>query len=222
MINVIGVKKKYGKKVVLNNINITFPEQKINFLMGKNGSGKTTFIKCLTDLEKYEGKIEIDGGLFCSKKLQTLVLWDDCPFYDDLRGIDNLVILGEGKYSKNKIIDIVSEFVDEELLYKKVKKYSYGQKKKLGLAMALVLNPQYIIMDEITNGLDYDTLLMLKKLIIKWAKDKTIILTGHQFGFYNDIVENVYVYTKNGNVKSYIDIKSIGKTLEEIYDETMH
>lgn len=222
MINVIGVSKKYGKKLVLDNISMTFPERKINFLMGKNGSGKTTFIKCLTDLEKYEGKIEIDGEAFLHKKAETLVLWDDCPFYENLSGIDNLIIFGEGKYCASEIVTIVNEFLDEELLNKKVKAYSYGQKKKLGLAMAVILSPTYIIMDEISNGLDYDTLVLLKKLIIKWTEEKTIILTGHQFGFYNDMVDNVYVNTPNGSLVSYMDIKSKEITLEEIYNETMH
>lgn len=222
MICVNGVSKKYGKKTVLNNINMNLPEKKVNFLMGKNGSGKTTFIKCLTDLEKYEGRIELDGEPFSSKKLETLVLWDDCPFYDDMTGLDNLVLFGENNYEKSDIPSVVSEFVDRELLDKKVKTYSYGQKKKLGLALAIILNPSYIIMDEISNGLDYDTLTLLKILIAKWSEEKTIILTGHQFSFYDDIVDNVFVYNQCGKIECYMEIKKSGKTLEDIYNETMH
>lgn len=222
MICVNGVSKKYGKKTVLNDINMTFIENKVNFLMGKNGSGKTTFIKCLTDLEKYEGIIELDGEPFSSKKMETLVLWDDCPFYDDMTGLDNLNLFGENKYEKSQIPSFVSEFIDKELLEKKVKTYSYGQKKKLGLALAIILDPSYIIMDEISNGLDYDTLMLLKKLIRKWSEEKTVILTGHQFSFYDDIVDNVYVYNRQGKIECYTDIKESGKTLEDIYNETMH
>ncbi|MCR5836318.1 MAG: ATP-binding cassette domain-containing protein [Lachnospiraceae bacterium] len=215
MIKVLGLEKNYGKKKVLNNINVSFPDNQINFLMGKNGAGKTTFLKCVASLERYNGKIEfVDNN-------DILVIWDDCPFYTDNSGIDNLVIFDEKNRNKKEIEEIVSNMIGIDVLRKKVKNYSYGQKKKLALALVELLDPCYILMDEISNGLDFDTLVELKEMIEKWKGNKNIILTGHQFSFYDGLVDNVYVI-KDGLVTEYLDIKSKKLKLEDIYNETMH
>lgn len=219
MINVSNLEKRYGRNEVFNNINVSFPDNKINFLMGKNGSGKTTFLKCASSLEKYHGLIEYEDNK--NEKGGKLVIWDDCPFYTDMSGIDNLIIFDEQNRNKKEIEKLVSSILSIELLRKKVKSYSYGQRKKLALALVILLNPYYLMMDEISNGLDYDTLLELKKMLEEWKIEKNIILTGHQFSFYDGIVDNVYVI-KDGFIKEYLDIKTTNLKLEEIYDETMH
>lgn len=221
MIEIRNFTKAYGKKIILENVNVTFPERKINFLMGPNGAGKTTLIKCLTRLENFEGTILIDDCDYIHIKDRFFVLWDDCPFYNNMKGIDNLHIFSEKRISKDKIIEKVSNFIDEDLLKKKVKNYSYGQRKKLALALVLLLEPEYIIMDEITNGLDYDTLKYLEIVIKEWAKTKTIIMTGHQFGFYNGVVENVYVY-KNKGIERVDNFNQKKDRLEDIYNESVH
>lgn len=219
MIEVLNLEKKYGRNVVLNNVNVSFPDNKINFLMGKNGSGKTTFLKCASSLEKYNGSIKYKDKT--NEKGGILVVWDECPFYTDMSGIDNLIIFDEQNRSKKEIEELVSPILNIELLRKKVKKYSYGQKKKLALALVVLLNPYYLMMDEISNGLDYDTLIELKNILEEWKIEKNIILTGHQFSFYDGIVDNVYVI-KDGSITEYLDIKTSNLKLEEIYDETMH
>lgn len=220
MITIKNFSKNYGKKKVLNNVNITFEDNNVNFIMGKNGRGKTTLLKCISGLEGYKGTIKIDNR----KKEEMLgemnVIWDDCPFYKDLRGIDNLEIFTG--LSKKQIIERVQGVIESDLLKKKVKSYSYGQKKKLALAMTVILDSKCIIMDEISNGLDFDTLEQLKAFIKGWKSKKNIILTGHQFSFYDGMVDNVFVICNDGSVKEYINIKDSGKKLEEIYHETMH
>lgn len=221
MITIHNFSKKYKKAYVLKNVNVEFPEKKINFLMGKNGAGKTTLIKCITKLEDYTGEILIDECSYTEKRNDFMILWDDCPFYDNLTGVDNLRIFSCKSYDKKELEQKVADFIDTDLLYRKVKTYSYGQKKKLALALVEINKPQYVIMDEITNGLDYDTLLFLKDKLVEWAKTKTIILTGHQFGFYNGLVENVFVY-KDGTIFEENDYEKNDVTLEEVYDEKLH
>lgn len=221
MITIHNFSKKYKKTDVLKNVNVEFPHQEINFLMGKNGAGKTTLIKCITKLEGYDGKILIDGCDYKEKRGKFMVLWDDCPFYDNLTGADNLSIFSCRNYKKRELEQKVEDFIAPDLLHRRVKTYSYGQKKKLALALVEITNPQYVIMDEITNGLDYDTLLFLKDRVVEWAKTKTVILTGHQFGFYNGLVENVFVY-KDGTIVKESNYNKNNVTLEEVYNEKLH
>ena len=176
MIEIKDFSKRYKNKIILDDINLIIEENKISFLMGKNGSGKTTLLKCVASLENYEGQILIDKKENINSKKSYFIIWDDCPYYVDDNGIDNLFLLSEGKYSKKEIYDIVKDVMNESLLKKKVKQYSYGEKKKLSFALIMLLNPAVIIMDEITNGLDYDTLLYLKDRLLEWSKDKTILL----------------------------------------------
>uniref|UniRef100_UPI0025DE1F3F ATP-binding cassette domain-containing protein n=1 Tax=Eubacterium sp. TaxID=142586 RepID=UPI0025DE1F3F len=192
MIVIKDFSKEYKNKKILDDINLTIEENKISFLMGKNGAGKTTLLKCIASLENYNGQILIDEKENINSKKTYFIIWDDCPYYVDSNGIDNLFLLSEGKYSKKEICDIVKDVMNESLLKKKVKRYSYGEKKKLSFALVMLLNPSVIIMDEITNGLDFDTLVYLKERLLEWSKDKTIFLTGHQFSFYDGMVDDVY------------------------------
>lgn len=221
MIEIKDFSKRYKNKIILDDINLIIEENKISFLMGKNGSGKTTLLKCVASLENYEGQILIDKKENINSKKSYFIIWDDCPYYVDDNGIDNLFLLSEGKYSKKEIYDIVKDVMNESLLKKKVKQYSYGEKKKLSFALIMLLNPAVIIMDEITNGLDYDTLLYLKDRLLEWSKDKTILLTGHQFSFYDGIVDDVYVINQERHIVEYKNIKEINLKLEDIYNETM-
>lgn len=221
MIKIQNFSKKYNDKYVLKDVNVEFPEKKINFLMGKNGAGKTTLVKCIGELEKYTGKIIIDGCNYKDKRNEFMMLWDDCPFYDNLSGADNLRIFACKEYKKSELEEKVVDFITPDLLCRKVKEYSYGQKKKLALALVELKNPKYLIMDEITNGLDYDTLLFLRDRVVEWAKSKTVILTGHQFGFYNGLVENVFVYRDKTIIRE-VDYNKNDVTLEEVYRDRMH
>lgn len=222
MIEVINLSKEYKKKKIINNSSFILSENKISFLMGVNGSGKTTFIKCIMDLETYSGKVLFDGKECKCIKEKCLVLWDDCPFYTNLSGIKNLILFSEGKKNKNQVIESALKYLDNDLLCTKVHKYSYGQKKKLALALVDILQPRYLIMDEISNGLDYDTMKFLKNQIKKWATNTTILLTGHQFDFYNDIVDNIFIL-KNSEITPLNDeLNSRSIKLEEIYDKELH
>lgn len=221
MIECKSFSKAYGKIPVINKSDIQIRDRKISFIMGKNGSGKTTFIKCLMGLESYQGKIIIDGKQIEEVQQDCLVLWDDCPFYTNISGMDNLLVLGEGKKSKREIEKISMNYMSRELLNAKVKTYSYGQKKKLALTLSFLLEPKYLVMDEISNGLDYDTIKMLRKLIRDMSNDITVILTGHQFEFYNELVDDVYLI-QDGNLVLYgEDIHEKDIKLEDIYNETM-
>lgn len=221
MIELKNFAKKYKEQVVLQDTNVKIGNNKISFLLGPNGCGKTTLLKCIGGLEDYSGTITYNNDDIDKIRKDTLIIWDDCPFYDNLSGLDNLVILSEdANLTKSDIKDIAKNYIDERLLKRKVKTYSYGQRKKLAIALQEILNPKLLIMDEISNGLDYDTMKVLKEDIKRISQDKNIILTGHQFGFYEDMVEEVLVFVDNtikDVTEEYNEYKSLAKIYERYY-----
>lgn len=220
MIEVRKVGKKYTKHILFEDTNICLRDGKISFLLGKNGIGKTTFVKCMFELERHEGIFLFDGKKVNEVRNKSWVIWDDTPFYTNLTGMENLIILSEGVLKK-EIENIATEYLNKDVLKRRVKSYSYGQRKKLSLILVEIMKPQYLIMDEISNGLDYETMCFLKEKLKIWSKDINIFLTGHQFGFYNDIVDDVYFFDKK-TIKLYCeDFQENEKNLEDIYNEKM-
>lgn len=222
MIQCMDLSKSYSKKCVIDKSNFEIESNKISFLMGANGTGKTTFIKCLMEMENYKGKITLDCKNINQVREKCLVIWDDCPFYTNLSGITNLMIFGENKKSKKQIIEIATKRLESALLKNNVKTYSYGQKKKLALALVEILQPKYLFMDEISNGLDFDMMKELKDDIKRWAETMTIFLTGHQFSFYNELVDSLFAFKDKQIVLLEENFSSCGETLEEIYGKRMH
>src|SRR5690625_1245330 len=127
------------------------------------------------------------------------------------------------KYIKNKkqIKAIASRFLKSKLLKNKVKNYSYGQKKILALALVDILKPRYLIMDEISNGLDFEMIRYSQKLIKSWSEDGTGMITGHQFSFYNEIIDVVFIFKNNDVALLTKDFQNKKLKLEDMYDEAI-
>jgi len=221
MIECKNISKNYRENVIMKSSSINIRNNKISFLMGPNGHGKTTFIKCLMGMEKFKGNFLFDGKEINNVRKQILVLWDDCPFYTNLSGLKNLIIFSENIKNKKQIKAIASRFLNSELLKNKVKNYSYGQKKILALALVEILKPRYLIMDEISNGLDFEMIRYSQKLIKSWSEDGTVLLTGHQFSFYNEIIDDVFIFKNNDVSLLTKDFQNQKLKLEDIYDEAI-
>lgn len=222
MIQFVDFSKSYFNKHIIDESNFDISDNKISFLMGPNGSGKTTLIKCIMEMEDHKGKVIFDGKDINQVRENCLVLWDDCPFYASLSGMKNLIIFGENKKSKKQIKQIATKYLGDEVLSSKVKTYSYGQKKKLALSLIEILEPKYLFMDEVSNGLDYDTIKLLTRDIKKWAETMTIILTGHQFSFYNKLVDSLFVFKDKQITLFKENFDDCDESLEEIYDNKIH
>lgn len=207
MIELKGLTKEYDKKTIFNDINIVFPKHTINFVLGRNGVGKTTLYKCILGLESYKGEVIMnENKLYC--------VFDNHPFYYNLSGFDNIELYKKIYGIHNTIPIDYHSIMNKDILKKKVKKYSYGQKKKLALLLVDIIQPDILLLDEASNGLDYESIKFLKVKLAEWKKNMTIIISGHQLDFYDTVVESIFVMKD----KSLLSISRNNRKLEEIYD----
>lgn len=221
MIELKQFKKCYGKKTLYEPTDLTIPGNAVSFLMGNNGCGKTTLLKCLAGLESYGGQILFDGRPLSEVRDQILVIWDDSPCFSNLNGLQNLELLCEGRKPKKAIAEAGERYLGRDVLKRKVKSYSYGQKKKLMLALADLLEPAYLVMDEISNGLDVDMMDELAEHLLRMKAHCTLLLTGHQFSFYEKIAEHIFLKRKQKVTYVAPEMRA-DRSLEDLYhDKTM-
>ena len=180
--------KYYGSKAALQNVSLQLKENCITGLVGPNGAGKSTLIKLITGLiHPSSGSVEIDN---CNvhtqhrKALQHLGAIVEWPsFYADLSARRNLQIFsgGHGAAYEKKLAEVTSFLKIDHLLEKKVGVFSTGMKQRLGIALALLPNSKYIILDEPTNGLDPAGIVEIRQLISEYNRQYgiTVLVSSH-------------------------------------------
>ena len=185
-IEVKNLNKSFNKIEVLKDINITFESGKIYGLIGRNGSGKSVFLKLLCGFYKptsgkilYDG-IDISGNNTFPKDTRALI--EKPCFLPDLTGLENLILLADiqKKIGTNEIYKTLKDLNLYEEKDKKYSTYSLGTKQKLGLAQVLMENPKVIILDEPLNGIENKTAEKFREIIKKEKeKGKLIIIASH-------------------------------------------
>jgi len=183
------VTKSYSKKIVLSNINLTIHKGEIYGLIGPSGAGKTTLIKLIVGMEKAEeGIVHVLG-----KPIPNLDVLQEIGYmsqsdalYTELTGEENLKFFASlfrmNKEEQKRRISYVSELVNlTGELKKKVSAYSGGMKRRLSLGIALIQNPELLVLDEPTVGIDPELRLSIWKELyrLKEIEGKTIIVTTH-------------------------------------------
>ena len=186
MIKVENVSLKIKKDMILRNINVEFDDGKIHGIIGRNGSGKTMLMKCICGFIKpTEGEITVAGkkiGVDCDFPESVGVIIETPEFIPYYTGFKNLKLLADirhkiGDEDIRKSIELVG--LDPNLK-KSVKKYSLGMRQRLGLAQAIMENPDLLILDEPMNGLDKDGVGEMRKYLLDLkAQGKTILIASH-------------------------------------------
>ncbi|MEG1048245.1 MAG: ABC transporter ATP-binding protein [Bacilli bacterium] len=194
-----NLKKSFKDNIILDNINVTFESAKITGITGRNGSGKSVFFKIISQIYDSDlGYIFYDGVKIDDSNNHTLdirVLIDKPCFLDDLSGYDNLKLLAEiqNKIGNDEIMYYVNELNLTNDINKKYYKYSLGMKQKLGIIQAFMENPKVIILDEPFNGLDKQTVLIVKKMLKdERKKGKLILLASHIESDIKDLCDIIY------------------------------
>ena len=212
LIKITNLSKRYSKKDVLSGINFTFKEGEIYGLVGNNGAGKTTLLRILTGMARPTcGKVEI-----CHKGLRLGSLIESPALYFDMNGYENLKSksLACGyKYKKDELLVRLKE-VGLEDSKKLVLKYSTGMKQRLGIAMALLDEPDLLILDEPINGLDPQGIADVRQLLKKIHAERTLtmIISSH---ILDELlrVATYFLFIKNGKIVYEISVQDLLKEL---------
>ncbi|MCY1691226.1 ABC transporter ATP-binding protein [Exiguobacterium sp. SL14] len=179
--------KQYGNKTVVDQLNLEIEQGAIFGFLGQNGVGKSTFINMITGLVRpTSGTFELLGATNDSlKDVRTRigVLPDYSTFYENFTALDHLKyfskVLGL-KTTTDELKQVLREVQLEDAIDMKTKNYSFGMKKKLGIAQALINRPDILFLDEPTSGVDANSILGIHTLIRKIVADgTTIFLTSH-------------------------------------------
>lgn len=209
MITVSNLNQSFGKKLILESINIEINKHEICALVGRNGAGKSTFINSLLGLLPVkQGTISINGVQVTKKnhdwKKSIAYLPEKFQLYPMLTGLENITFFAEAACKKveqdriESVLKSVSLWEDRSV---QVKKYSKGMLQRLGLAITLYQDSSILILDEPTSGIDP----MGRKEILEVLKslhDKTILLSSHHLDEIRQVCTHV-AYLNNGKIEKY-------------------
>lgn len=234
--------KSFGKKQILKNVSFEIDEGDILAFIGPNGSGKTTTIKLILGLQNIdEGKVIINGYDIKKDFVKAIsnvgAIVENPDTYMYLTGWQNLKLIANmyKGITNEKIMEIVKLVDLEKRINDKVSKYSLGMRQRLGIARALINNPNILILDEPTNGLDPEGIKDLRILLKKLAKEGLgILISSHNLAelesFCNKVLiidegtiietSEVKEFKNNGNkyVFSVSDTKDL--SIEGMYEVT--
>ena len=183
-----GLTKKYGEQYAVKNVDIHVRKNTIYGLLGRNGAGKTTIMKMMLGITKpTAGEVRIFGKDIRKNEKEILPrignLIENPGFYPNLTGTENLKIFVElrgvpQKDAVEKALELVSLPYKDKKLYGE---YSLGMKQRLGIALAILHDPELLILDEPINGLDPIGIAEMRKLLRQLCDErgKTIIISSH-------------------------------------------
>ena len=166
-----------GKTVLVNNTTFDVKAGEIIGLIGPNGAGKTTIMKTILGLMKFKGKIEVNGKNVSENDHHALTtvgaLIEHPAIYPFLTGMQNLTLYA---HDQKDMANLISDLQMDSYINNKAKGYSLGMKQKLGIAIALLNQPQIVILDEPMNGLDIESTIRVRKLIKRYSDQGTAFL----------------------------------------------
>lgn len=216
MINLVDVNKKIENEYILKNVNISFNEGYIYTLIGPNGAGKTTIISILSRLmEPDTGEVIYDQ----ESRNVFLLLSGERNLYYKVSVKDNIYYLGTIRgLSRKQITENIEKynglFEIEHLLHNKVETLSYGQKRIVATFIGMVCGSKCIILDEVTEGLDVESKLILSRMLCEVKKDKIVILVSHDLEFIENC-NDYNIFIKDGEV---IEVNEQTQDLRTLYN----
>lgn len=200
------IQKHYGKQLVLKNIDFEFGESQIVGLIGKNGVGKTTLMKIMNEnIVKYDGSFKKESNAKVGYLIENPKLYLNKTGYYNLNFFRN--VLGT-QVDDQYINQLIESFGIKPYIHKKVKKYSMGMKQKLSIAVALMNKPQYLILDEPTNGMDPDGSIDVLKTLERVSKELNIkvLISSHKLEDIELICDRT-VFMKDGSIVEDYNMK---------------
>ena len=182
MVTIEHIHKSFGKQQVLRDVNLTIPEGQVLGLLGPNGAGKSTLMKILIGLwgadkpkaESQKSRVEVPERIG--------YLPENNPLYEEMYVVEYLSFMAQitqiGDW-RLKIDDLIEKVGLTPERHKHIRELSKGYRQRVGLAQALLGDPQLLILDEPTTGLDPNQLVEIRSLIRELGKERTVILSTH-------------------------------------------
>ncbi|MCH9266825.1 ATP-binding cassette domain-containing protein [Pediococcus acidilactici] len=187
--------KSFEGRTVLSKIDLAIPQGKIYGLLGINGAGKSTLMKIITGIIiKYQGKVFYHGHQWERNDLRSIgSLIEEPAAYQNLTAVQNMQIVAlEEQLNFSTIERVLNQFGIANTGSRKVEDFSMGMKQRLGIAMAMLKDPELLILDEPFNGLDPYGIKELKNYLRKLARQgKTIMISSHILPELQDFAEYV-------------------------------
>ncbi|PRY08890.1 ABC-2 type transport system ATP-binding protein [Pontibacter ummariensis] len=219
-IEIRGLSKSFGKKQVLQELDLTIETGQCYCLLGKNGVGKSTFLNCILDLMQPDaGTITLLGKDYKAQPLdikQNLgALCEDNPLIEEFTGLEYLTFVSKlhrlsPAESEERISSLTNYFFsDPESLQKNIAGYSTGMKKKVGIAAAILHKPQILILDEPFTGLDPIAAQLLVKLIRSYStQNRAVLISSHDLNYVEKVATHIGVLNDgqlmyNGSVQEF-------------------
>lgn len=174
--------KKFGNKVIFDNLSIEILDNKVNYLIGPSGCGKTTLLRILSGLDKdYKGFVNL-------REQKISMVFQEARLFPNLTIKENIKIVSDIDAPIDEILKIVELENDSDLLPKEL---SGGMQMRVALARALYYNGDIFIMDEPFSALDNDLKIRMIPKILELLKDKTVLIVSHDLNEVNEYGENI-------------------------------
>ncbi|MEX0770181.1 MAG: ABC-F family ATP-binding cassette domain-containing protein [Balneolaceae bacterium] len=202
IVNVKQVSKQYNDQVILEDFSYSFSRGERIGIIGKNGVGKSTFLKILTGQEPVDSGEVITGEtiVFGHYRQEGIDIDEDQRAIDILREVAEVIELADGK--KISASQFLEHFMfTSDMQYTFASKLSGGEKRRLGLMMTLIQNPNFLILDEPTNDLDLVTLQKLEEFLLNF--DGCLILVSHDRFFMDKLVDHYFVFEGDGQIRDH-------------------
>ncbi len=206
MIKIENLTKKFGDTIILDNINFEVRDGEILGFLGPNGAGKTTTMKIITSFWMPTKGTVIVNGIDVNKtpfeaRKKIGYLPETVPLYDDMRVYEYLKFVAEVRgIKKNNLKESIKKVVKDcglsDVIKKPIDELSKGYRQRVGLAQAIIHNPEILILDEPTTGLDPNQIIEIRDLIKKIGKEKTVILSTHILSEVDATCDRVVVINK--------------------------
>ena len=213
MVSIQHISKSFGSQKVLNDVSLEIPAGQIVGLLGPNGAGKSTLMKILI------GLWSADSGTV-SAPSRIGYLPENNPLYEEMYVTEYLQFMAKMTNDKCQMTN-VDALIDKVGLtpecHKHIRELSKGYRQRVGLAQALIGDPELLILDEPTTGLDPNQLVEIRSLIRSLGKDRTVILSTHIMQEVREMCDRVIILD-HGTVKADLPIDRI-PDLETLFHE---
>lgn len=232
ILQVSNINKSFGRVRALRDVPFSVARGAIIGLVGPNGAGKSTTMKVITGVTAPDvGEVKVAGETVTMQHRHVLAkvgaLIENPGLYAYMTGWDNLKLYAEvAGISDNKITEIVTQLGLIEFINKKVKTYSWGMKQRVGVALAMVNNPDLLLLDEPLNGMDPVSAEAVKAVLRDWRDaGKTILISSHTVRDLEGLVDD-YIFIDRGEIISRDEILTaadgkVDPDLEEMFADVI-